>query len=163
MRQVCTGVYCEYYICVSPLIQTHSFLNVFICCIQNCLANMPQFVFCRIYESYCWIVVKIFFVIFQSYKVVVLAIYFNGFSTSLFLKIFSPSILICFFILLPVFFYFKVMAFFIIWLKRSTKRFSQNYCSQESGWLPRPVAHQITGHIDFLWKYFGTLMWSHIR
>ena len=87
----------------------------------------------------------------------------NGFSTSLFLKIFFLSILICFFILLPVFFYFKVMAFFIIWLKRSTKRFSQNYCSQESGWLPRPVAHQITGHIDFLWKYFGTLMWSHIR
>ena len=36
----------------------------------------------------------------------------NGFSTSLFLKIFFPSILICFFMLLPVFFYFKVMAFF---------------------------------------------------
>ena len=87
----------------------------------------------------------------------------NGFSTSLFLKIFFPSILICFFMLLPVFFYFKVMAFFIIWLKCSTKHFSQNYCSQESGWLPCPVAHQITGHIDFMWKYFGTLMWSHIR
>ena len=34
-------------------------------------------------------------------------------------------------------------------LKVSTKRFTQNYCLQESGWLPLPVAHQITGHIDF--------------
>ena len=34
-------------------------------------------------------------------------------------------------------------------LKVSTKRFTQNYCFQESGWLPLPVAHQITGHTDF--------------
>ena len=34
-------------------------------------------------------------------------------------------------------------------LKVSTKRFTQNYCFQESGWLPLPVANQITGHTDF--------------
>ena len=28
-------------------------------------------------------------------------------------------------------------------LKVSTKRFTQNYCFQESGWLHFPVAHQI--------------------
>ena len=45
-------------------------------------------------------------------------------------------------------------------LKVSTKRFTQNYCFQESGWRPLPVAHQITGHTDFPWKYFEkTLMW----
>ena len=48
-------------------------------------------------------------------------------------------------------------------LKVSTKRFPQNYCFQESGWLPLPVAHQITGHTDFPWKHFAkTLMWRHI-
>ena len=48
-------------------------------------------------------------------------------------------------------------------LKVSTKRFTQNYCFQESGWLPLPVAHQITGHTNFPWKPFAkTLMWRHI-
>ena len=48
-------------------------------------------------------------------------------------------------------------------LKVSTKRFTQSYCFQESGWLLLPVAHQITGHTDFPWKHFvKTLMWRHI-
>ena len=48
-------------------------------------------------------------------------------------------------------------------VKVSTKCFTQNYCFQESGWLPLPVAHQITGHTDFPWKHFAkTLMWRHI-
>ena len=34
-------------------------------------------------------------------------------------------------------------------LKVSTKCFTQNYCFQESGWLPLPIAHQITGHTNF--------------
>ena len=48
-------------------------------------------------------------------------------------------------------------------LKVSMKRYTQNYCFQESGWLPFPVARQITGHTDFPWKHFAkTLMWRHI-
>ena len=47
--------------------------------------------------------------------------------------------------------------------KVSTKRFTQNYCFQESGWLPLVVAHQITGYTDFPWKQFAkTLMRRHI-
>ena len=48
-------------------------------------------------------------------------------------------------------------------LKVFTKRFTQNYCFQKAGWLFLPVAHQITGHIDFAWKHFAkNLMWCHI-
>ena len=34
-------------------------------------------------------------------------------------------------------------------LKVSRKCFTQNYCFQESDWLPLPVAYHITGHTDF--------------
>ena len=43
------------------------------------------------------------------------------------------------------------------------KCFTQNYFFQESSWLLLHIAHQITGHTDFLWKHFAkTLTWCHI-